>query len=203
MARAHAPAGFVRNQNEVENIMKKLSQLLAVAGLSSALLLSVGAVNAQDNNNSDRNRDRSRGNFDPTEIRQRMMENIRDQMKVTDDKEWKILEDRINKVMDARRDIGFGGSSRLMRRPGGDSNNGGGDRRGGFRGFGGEPSAEQQALDKAIDSNASKDALKDAMAKARAAKKAKEDKLAAAQEELKKVLSTQQEAVALSMGLVN
>jgi len=45
--------------------------------------------------------------------------------------------------------------------------------------------------------------LKSAMAKYRAAKKEKESKLSAAQDELKKVLSVQQEAVALSMGLVN
>jgi hypothetical protein len=87
-------------------------------------------------------------------------------------------------------------------RGGGGFGDQGGRRRGGFGGFG-EPSAEQQALDKAIDSNASKDELKSAMAKVRAAKKEKETKLAAAQEELKKVLNTEQEAVALSMGLVN
>jgi hypothetical protein len=120
--------------------MKKLSRLFAVASFASALLLSVGVVKAQDNNNNnnaDRGRDRGgRGNFDPSEMRTRMMENIREQMKVKDDKEWKILEERITKVMDARRDVGFGGSSRLFSRPGGDNNNsnGGDRRRGGFVG---------------------------------------------------------------------
>ena len=41
------------------------------------------------------------------------------------------------------------------------------------------------------------------MTKYRASKKEKEAKLVTAQEELKKVLSTQQEAVALDLGLVN
>ena len=139
------------------------------------------------------------------------MENIRDQMKVKDDTEWKLIEGRVQKVMDARREVGFGGGGmgRMFRRPGGQggpggpgANNGdqGGRRRGG--GFG-EPSAEQAALDNAIDSNASKEELKSAMAKVRSAKKEKEAKLATAQEELKKVLNIQQEAVALSMGLVD
>ncbi len=127
------------------------------------------------------------------------MENIREQFGVKDDAEWKIIEERVNKVMDTRRDMGFGGSgmSRMFRRPGGDNNSG--DR----RRFGPEPSAEEQALEKAIDSKASKDELKSAMTKYRASKKEKEEKLTAAQDELKKVLDTQQEAVALSMGLVN
>jgi hypothetical protein len=96
---------------------------------------------------------------------------------------------------------GGGGFGRMFRRPGGDNaGGGGGGRRGG--GFGGEPSAEQAALDKAIDSNASKDELKSAMAKVRTAKKDKEAKLTKAQDDLKKVLTVEQEAVALAMGLV-
>ena len=65
-----------------------------------------------------------------------------------------------------------------------------------------DPSAEELALDKAIDTKASKDEIKSAMTKYRASKKEKEAKLTAAQEELKKILSVQQEAVALAIGLV-
>jgi hypothetical protein len=132
-----------------------------------------------------------------------MMENLRDQMKVTDDAEWKIIEERVAKVMEAQREIGFGtGMRRLFRRPGGDNNNNDGDRGGRGRGFGPEPSAEEQALDKAIDSGASKEEIKNAMAKYRASKKEKETKLTTAQDELKKILTVQQEAVALAVGLV-
>jgi hypothetical protein len=186
--------------------MKRQNKYSAVAGIAVALLLSAGNLFAQSNSPGgggpdDRGR-RGRGGFggDPTEMRQRMMENIREQFGVKDDAEWKLIEERVQKVMDVRRDMGFGGSgmSRMFRRPGGD-NNDRGDRR---RGFGPEPSAEEQALEKAIDSKASKEELKSAMAKYRASKKDKESKLTAAQAELKKVLSTQQEAVALSMGLV-
>lgn len=193
--------------------MKKLHQLLAVTGFASALLLSAGNLTAQDNpppgggQGGDRGGRGGRGGlgggFDPAQMQQRMMENIREQMAVKDDAEWKILEERIQKVSDAQREIGFGsGMRRMFRRPGGDTQNNdqGGNRRRG--GFGGEPSAEEQVLDKAIDSKASKDDLKSAMTKYRSSKKEKEAKLAQAQEELKKVLSVQQEAVALAMGLV-
>lgn len=187
--------------------MKKSSQWLIVAGMASSLLMSAGGLLAQENpppggGPGDRG-GRGRGGFggDPAEMRQRMMDNIREQFAVKDDAEWKIIEERVQKVMDTRRDMGFGGPgmSRMFRRPGGDSDRDRGDRR---RSFDPEPGAEEQALEKAIDSKASKEELKSAMAKYRAAKKDKEAKLTAAQEELKKVLNTQQEATALSMGLV-
>jgi len=124
-------------------------------------------------------------------------------MKVKDDAEWKIIDERITKVWDARREVGFGGGSgmrMLFRPPGGDNQN---SDQGNRRRFGPEPSAEEQALETAINkANASKDELKAAMEKVREAKKDKESKLAAAQEELKKVLTVPQEAVALALGLV-
>jgi hypothetical protein len=183
--------------------MKKLNQWLAVTAVAAALGLSAGNLSAQDNQGGERGGRRGGpggGNFDPSEFQARMMENIREQLKVKDDTEWKAVEGLVQKVMDARREVGTGGGGfgRMFRRPGGD--NGGGGRRGG--GFGGEPSAEQAALDKAIDSNASKDELKSAMAKVRTAKKDKEAKLTKAQDDLKKVLTVEQEAVALAMGLV-
>jgi hypothetical protein len=191
--------------------MTKLNRWLAMAGIAAATCLTASTLVAQDNQPGDRQGRGGRGG-DPGEFQARMMENIRGQLKVTDDTEWKLVEGRIQKVMDARREVGVGGGmGRMFRRPGGQGGPGGpgGDnadgarrRGGGFGGFG-EPSAEQAALDKAIDSNASKDELKSAMAKVRAAKKDKEAKLATAQEDLKKVLNTEQEAVALAMGLVN
>jgi len=191
--------------------MKRLGQWLSTTGVAAALLVSAANLVAQDNNPppADKGGDRGGrggrgGNFDPSQIQQRMMENLRDQMKVKDDAEWKVLEERIQKVMDIRREVGFGGNfGRLMRRPGGDNNSSDqGNRSRGRGGFGGEPNPDQEALDKAIDSNASKEDLKAAMAKVRASKKEKEAKLEKAQDELKKVLNTQQEAVALSAGLV-
>ncbi len=179
--------------------MKRLSQCLAVTGIAAALLLSVGNTMAQDNPPGGGRGGRG-GNFDPAQMQQRMLENIREQMDVKDDAEWKIIADRITKVNEARRDIGFGGGGmrRMFRPPGGDTQNA--DQ--GRRRFGPEPSAEETALEKAIDSKAPKAELKAAMTKFRAAKKEKEAKLEAAQEELLKVVDTKQEALLLSMGIV-
>ena len=153
---------------------------------------------------------RGGGRPDPEEMRQRMTERMREQFGVTDDAEWKVIEAKIQKVNEARRATGggfaamgaFGG-----RRggPGGDGDRpgrggeGGGGRRGGF---GGEPSPEVEDLRKAIDAKASPDEIKARLAKVREARKANEAKLEAAQEELRKVLSVRQEAVAVMMGLV-
>ena len=84
------------------------------------------------------------------------------------------------------------------RRGGGDNNDQGGGRR-----FGGEQSAEAQALEKAIEANAPSAQIKAALEKYRAARKDKEAKLAAAQENLRKVLTTKQEAQAVLINLLN
>ena len=188
--------------------MKRLSQWLAVAGVASSLLLGVSTSMAQDDQNrGGRNRGGGGGGFggDPAEFRQRMMDGIREQFAVKDDAEWKAIEPLVQGVMDARREVGTGGNFGRMFRPRGGGDNagggGGGERRRGGP-FGGEPDPAQEALDKAVDSKASKEELKTAMAKVRASKKEKEAKLAKAQDDLKKVLSVEQEAVALSMGLV-
>jgi len=106
-------------------------------------------------------------------------------------------------VWEARREVGMGGAGgmRMMaRRPQGGDNPPGGQ---GGRRFGGEPSAEEEALQKAIDSNASTAELKAAIAKVRDSRKQKEAALQQSQQELREVLNVKQEAVALSMGLIN
>lgn len=142
-----------------------------------------------------------RGNFDPAQMQQRMMDNMREQFGVKDDAEWKIVSERVQKVMDARRDTAFGGGMRMGMRPGGPGGDNAGAQ-GGRRGFG-SSSPEAEALAKAVESKASKDELKNAMAKYREARKTSQTKLEQAQEELKKVLSVEQEAVALQLGMVN
>ena len=151
-----------------------------------------------------------RGPRDFDEIRQRMAERMREQFGVTDDAEWKVIEGKIEKVTEARRAIGggfgFGGpggpggfGGRRGGPGGGNEEAGQGNRRGGF---GGEQSPEVEELRKAIESKASAEEIKSKLAKVREARKANEAKLEAAQEDLRKVLSVRQEAVAVMMGLV-
>jgi hypothetical protein len=171
--------------------------------LAIVALCNLANISAQDRPN--------RGNFDPAQFRERMMARVRETMEVKDDAEWKLISDRVSKVMDAQRDARQGGNMGMMfRRPqgdqnGGDGGNGGNRRRGGGGpgGFGGEPSPEAEALHKALESKASNDDVKAALAKYRESRKARQEKLTKAQEDLKKVLSGRQEAAAVSMGLLD
>jgi hypothetical protein len=163
-------------------------------------------------NGGGRGNRQDRGNFDPAQfqqqMQQRMLERIRERLEVNDDAEWKAIEPMVQKVMDLRRDQMMGGMRGAfggfgMGRGGGPGGQGGqGGPGGGFR-FGPEPSAEETALSDAIENGSSKDILKEKMAAFRKAKAAKDAELKSAQDNLKKVLSTKQEAVALEMGLIN
>jgi len=167
-----------------------------------------------------------RGNFDPAEMQQRRIDNLKEQLEVKDDTEWNAIKPLITKVMDAQRAAmadrmrgafrGFGrgggqggggggggagfGAGAGGGGNGGDQGNGGGRR---FRGgFGGEPSPEADALEKAVEAKASNSEMKAALAKYQEARKAKEAELAKAQDDLRKVLSVRQEAIATVNGLL-
>jgi hypothetical protein len=177
--------------------MKKMHQLMATSCVAGFLIFGVDQVVAQGRGGPPG----GRGGFDPSQMRERMLERVRELFEVKDDTEWKILEERITKVYEVQREaLGsrFGGLS-LLRGGGGDPQQGGSSRMGMLGGA----SAEADALQKAIDGKASNEQLKLRMERVREARKASEEKLKAAQEELKQVLSVRQEAMALQMGLVN
>ena len=186
----------------------KLNQLLTICGVAAALMLSAGTVSAQNDNGGDGGGGgggggfRNRGNFDPAQFQQRMMDNIREQLGFTNDTDWNAVQPLIQKVTDARRDVGFGGGMGRMfgRNRGGGGGNGGPG--GGRGGFGPQPSPEAEALQNAIDANAPAAQIKDALAKYETSQKAKQAKLVQAQEDLRKVLTTKQEAQATLLGLL-
>ena len=184
----------------------KLNQLLMICGVAVALMLSAGTVSAQNDDGGPGGGPGGfgRGNFDPAQFQQRMMDNIREQLGFTNNTDWNAVQPLIQKVMDARRDVGFGGGMGRMfgRNRGGNNgdNANGGGRRGGF--FGGQPSPEAEALQKAIDDNQPSAQIKAALAKYRASQKAKQAKLEQAQENLRKVLTVKQEAEATLLGLL-
>jgi len=177
--------------------MKKMNQMLAVAAVAAALCVSAGNMAAQ-----------GRGNFDPAQFRQRMLDDLKERLEVTSDAEWKIISERIEKVMDAQRDARMGGGFGRggPRRGGGPDNPGGGDNNGGNRPNRPNPFAadnpDRDSLQKAVDGKASSDELKGKMAKLRDSLKEKEAILSKAQDELKKVLSVRQESIAMLAGLV-
>ena len=196
----------------------KLNRIITVCAMTAALALSVGAAFAQDNggnNGGDQNGQRRNrqgggqggqggGNFDPAAMQQRMLDGIKDRLDFTNDVEWDAVKPLVQKVLDARRDVGVGGGMRALfggRNRGGDQAGGNNNRqRGG--GMFGTPSAEEDALTKALEANAPSAQIKDLLAKLKASKAAKQAKLEAAQDALKVVLSTKQEAQAYTLELV-
>jgi hypothetical protein len=194
--------------------MKKLTQMLALAGVA-ALCLSTATMFAQNSGGPGGDQagpgggrgnrgpggpggpggdGGGRGNFDPAQFQQRMNERIKERLGVADE-DWKAIEPLVAKVNEARM-ASMAGMGRSMF-GGGRGGSSGGPR------FGPEPSAEETALADAVEKDASKEDLKAKMAAYRKAKADKEAALKKAQDDLKKVLTTKQEAVALQMGLVN
>ena len=171
--------------------------MLVIAGAVVALSFSVGNLSAQNDNGGGQGRP-GRGNWDPAQFQQRIMDNVRDDLGFTNDTDWNAVQPLVQKVMDARRDAGGPGMGRMMFRRN-SNNDQGGRRRGGFFG---EPSPQAQALQQAIDNNAPAAQIKDALDKYRASQKEKEAKLQAAQENLRKVLTVKQEAEATLLGLL-
>jgi len=134
-----------------------------------------------------------RGNFDPAQFQQRMMDRIRTQLNFTNDTDWAAVQPLVQKVFDARMALGT---------PGGRGMFGGGRRGGGGGGGGQNASVEQQALQQAIDDDAPAAQIKDALDKYEASQKVKQAALTAAQEALRGVLTPKQEAQATLAGLL-
>ena len=147
---------------------------------------SFARAQAQDNNNQNR-----RGNFDPAQMRERFMNSIKEQLKADDD-EWKVLSPKIEKLMTAQRDARAGGGG-FGRRPGGNTDN-----------QPTTPVAKASADLRTVLEN--KDAPADEIAKKLAALREARDKartdLQAVQKELKEVLTQRQEAVLVTMGML-
>ncbi len=181
----------------------KMNQILAACGIAAALFLRAGNVSAQNDNGGGGGGGGFR-NMDAAQRQQFFINNIKEQLGFTNDTEWNAIQPMVQKVMDARRDVGFGGGmGRLFgrsNRGGNNANANDGSRRGGF---GGTPSPEAEALQKVIDDNAPTAQIKAALAKYKASQKDKQAKLVQAQENLRKVLTIKQEAQATLLGLVD
>jgi hypothetical protein len=202
---------------------KTLQRSLRIGALGSATWLFLGAATLPA-------QDRPPGqNFDPSQMRQAMLDRMRESLEVTDDAEWQALSAQITKVMDARRGVGGfggpggpggpGGAGGPPPRPptddngpsaggpppsGGDSDRGtggpGGPPPGGA--FGRETSPEAEALRKSLDAKSPASDLKAKLAQLVEARKKKQAELQKAQDDLRQLLTVRQEAIATSMGLL-
>ena len=190
--------------------MKILKPFFVTAGVAGLMCLGAGQALAQGGGGGFG----GGGNFDPAQFRQQMqkmlLDNYRNQLTITNDAEWGVIQEKIQKVLEARQETGFGGMGGMIGmfgrgpRPGGDTAAPGpaGAGRRGLAAFGGTPNPEEEALQKAIDSGASNPELKAALAKLIEARKARQAKLEKAQDELRQVLSVRQEAIVSLGGLL-
>lgn len=162
------------------------------------------------------------GQFDPAQMRQRMMEGWKQQLGADDDA-WKVIEPRMTKVMELNRQtmMGRGGmfgmfGPRGMRTQRGDRAGQQGQQ--GQQGqrqsrprFPGDENREPSAVEKAQDTlettleneSASADTIKEQLTALRAARVKAQQELAAAQQDLRQILTVRQEAVLVLNGLLN
>lgn len=175
--------------------------------LMSALLVPAWAAAqpaepAQAEERSDRDRgdrgDRDRGDRgergdrpDPAEFRQRMEQRMKEQLGVNDE-EWKVLQPKLEKIMTLRRDSMSGGMGMVF----------GGGRRDESQ----QRSGAQQASGELRKTLENKDATPEEIAsKLKSLREAREKskaELTAAQKELKELLTQRQEAIFVTMGIL-
>jgi hypothetical protein len=168
-----------------------------------------GCVAALTLGTSNRVMAQGRGNFDPAQFRQDRIDRAKDQLGITNDTDWKAIEPLVGKVVDARTEVMrmemggmFGrGNRRRSSDTSASSSNTDQQRQRRPNPFG-EPSAAVTALRDALDAKAPTSEIKSKLAAVRAEAKEKESKLDAAQEELRGVLTSRQEAMAVVSGLL-
>src|SRR5688572_12627482 len=189
--------------------LSPVSRRTRVFALASALLISLSspAVFAQ-NNAADDAAKRRRGTTDdngrrggsPEDMQARMMTSMRERFEVPDDEEWKIISERLGKVMELRRNSAGGGFGAIGAFAGRGQPTGGDNNRGGRGRPGGSP--DVAALQSAIRDKLPDAEIKSRLERVRENRKDNEAKLSKAQEELRAVLSVRQEAQAVIFGLL-
>jgi hypothetical protein len=199
------------------------TRVIAIGVAASALALLIGGLCFAQPGGGDR------GNFDPAQMRQRMMEQWKQQLGA-DDEAWKVIEPRLTKVMELNRDtmsMGrgmFGGPGGMrggmMGGPGGPGGPEGDQQRGqrGQRGqqgdrprFPGMENREPSAVEKATetlsttleDQSASPETIKSQLNALRQARETAKQNLAAAQQDLRQILTLRQEALLVVRGMLN
>ncbi|MCU0914740.1 MAG: hypothetical protein MUC88_09275 [Planctomycetes bacterium] len=161
--------------------------------------------------------DRGPGGFDPAQrdqMRQRMMEGMKRRLEV-DDQAWKVMEPRLQKVMQLNMQMNsgrggmmgmFGGMRGRGGPEGGPQGGPQGDRRGPMGPMG--PMGDQTALQKETaklqtlleSESTSADEIKKQLTVVRQAREKAKQELAAAQQDLKQILTVKQEALLVTMG---
>jgi len=173
----------------------------------AAVLLLMGVERLPAHTSVKSGGNRVRGGGDPAQSVDHRMERYREQLEVTSDEEWRVIQRRVEKVMQTKRELQVGGygitrrgspaSGAQFNRA---SNRGGRGNRGAR--YTVESNPDVAALQKVVDSKASAAEIKAQLARLRETLKQKEADLVKAQEELREVLTARQEAIAVLTGLL-
>ena len=143
-----------------------------------------------------------RRNFDPAEARQRMAGWVKEQLGASDE-EWQVLQPKVEKIMNAQRDarggFGFGG---MGRRGGGGFGGGGGGDRSADQPQSNVEKARNDLRNTLQNKDAAANEIADKLKALREAREKAQQDLQSAQKELKDVLTPRQEAVLVSMGIL-
>ena len=164
--------------------------VLTVFGLSLAL--------AQDAQRAPRG---GRGRRTPEQMRQRMMERIKERLEAGDE-EWKVLQPKLEKVMTLSREAGSGGGLRMLF-------GGRGGRRGGATAN--AATQPESAVAKAVrelqqtleNKEATPEQIKAKLTALRTAREKVKQELAKARAALQELVTQRQEAVLVLMGTLN
>jgi len=182
--------------------MKTNVSLLSLTLALLALIASCGQASAQNAGNVS---PQNRANLDPQQIKQmmqkRIAENMRDQLGITDDTEWTVIEQRLTKVLELRAEsLLSGGLGMLTGMRRNTTSQGGG--LGGLASLGTTDPATEK-LQQAVDNKAPSAQIKSALAELRESRKQKTADLEKAQADLRSILTTHQEATLVLAGILD
>jgi hypothetical protein len=165
---------------------------------TSAFAQAAGGAGGRGGNNGGGRQRGNGGNFDPAAMRERYMTQLKEQLG-SPDEEWKLLQPKLDKVLTVQRETRTRG------------NFGGRTRGGSTQDANAQPAQPQSAvaaasddLRKAVaDKSTSPEDLAKKIATLREAKEKAKADLAAAQKELRELLSARQEAVLITNGILD
>ena len=183
-----------------------MSRRILVPLLLAALMVPFAVAQDNSGNQGDRGGDRGDrgergrggpgGGFDPAAMRQRMMDGIKERMGVTNDDEWKVIQAKLEPVMQKSMEVRAGGMMGGFRGRGGDDNDNG-------RARSAVETASRELRTTLDNKSASEDDIKAKLTAFREAREKARTELAAAQKDLKEILMPRQEAVLVQFGVID
>lgn len=141
---------------------------------------------------------------DKARARAKMLERYRSKLEVKDDAEWAIIQARIEAVFKAQHELqsALQATQRRARSSGGKSGKSTAGAADSARVSDEDPGAEVLALQKLVESRAPAQEIKPHLARVRELLRERQEKLNTAREDLRMVLSSRQEAIAVLNGLL-